>query len=64
MSDALNGLLSGPLAGFFTYLSLAVHLNDFPKGIVDTKDVAYYATVIIAALFVATRILEARRWKA
>lgn len=63
LADALQGLLTGTLGSFFAYLSMAAHFNDFPKGIVDTKDVVFYMSVIVAALFVATRVLEARRWK-
>jgi ABC-2 type transport system permease protein len=64
LADALEGLLSGPLGRFFAYLSLSTHFEDFPKGIIDTRDVVFYLTVVVAALFVATRLLEARRWKA
>jgi ABC-2 type transport system permease protein len=64
LADAVQGLLTGPLGSFFAYLSMATHFDDFPKGIVDTKDVAFFVSLIVAALFVATRILEARRWKA
>lgn len=63
LSDAMQNLVSGPLGEFFNYLSLAVHFEDFPKGVIDTKDVFFYLSVVAAALFVATRILEARRWK-
>jgi len=32
------------------------------KGIVDSKDVIYYLSIIGGALFLATRSLETRRW--
>lgn len=63
LTDALQGLVSGPLGSFFQYLSMAAHFEDLPKGVIDTKDVAFFLTIIVAALFLATRILEARRWK-
>lgn len=64
LADAVQGLVTGTLGNFFAYLSLSTHYVDFTKGIIDTKDVVYYITVIVAALFVATRTLESRRWKA
>jgi len=63
LTDALQGLLSGPVGEFFGYLSLSTHFADFPKGVIDTRDVVFFLTIIVAALFLATRILEARRWK-
>ncbi len=63
LADAVQGLVTGTLGSFFAYLSLSTHFGDFPKGIVDTRDVAFYLTVMVAALFLATRLLESRRWK-
>jgi len=63
LTDAVQGLVSGPVGSFFSYLSMSLHFDDFPKGVIDTKDVAFFLTIMVAALFVATRILETRRWK-
>lgn len=63
LTDALQGLVSGPLASVFSYLSLSVHFSDWPKGIIDTRDVVFYLSIVVAALFIASRILEARRWR-
>ena len=45
------------------YLGLLTHYFDFVKGIVDTKEIIYYLSIIAAFLFLATRALETRRWK-
>ncbi len=63
VTDAVQGVVSGPVGSFFAYLSMASHFDAFPSGVIDTKDVVFFLSVIVAALFVATRILEARRWK-
>ncbi len=63
LTDALQGLLSGSLGSFFSYLSMSTHFYAFPMGVIDTSDVAFFVTVMVAALFLATRLLEARRWK-
>ena len=44
------------------HLSLLEHNDSFAKGVLDTKDVLYYANFIVLALFLALRSLEARRW--
>lgn len=61
--DAVAQFTGPPISGVFTYLSLSSHFFDFLRGIVDTKDVVYYLSVIVAALFLTTRVLETRRWR-
>ncbi|MDY7040710.1 MAG: ABC transporter permease [Chloroflexota bacterium] len=61
--DALSQFVGPPLAGVLTYLSLGTHFFDFLRGIVDTKDIVYYLSVIVLALFLSTRVLETRRWR-
>ncbi len=56
--------LLGPAAGqALVYLGVYSHFFDFLRGIVDTKDVLYYLSVVVGFLFLATRVLESRRWR-
>jgi ABC-2 type transport system permease protein len=48
---------------FFQYLSLSDHLSDFTRGVIDTTHVIFYLSVVAGALYVATRVLETRRWR-
>ena len=50
------------LGSIFNYLSLQSHMNDLMKGVVDSKDIIYYLSVIVGCLFISTRLIEARRW--
>ncbi|MGB9592968.1 MAG: ABC transporter permease [Anaerolineae bacterium] len=61
--SALGDVTGAPLSGVFRYLALSEHFYDFFKGVIDTRDVIYYLSVIAAALFLATRVLETRRWR-
>jgi len=63
LCGALTDFVGPPLGGFFHYLALSSHFFDFPKGVVDSKDVIYYLSVTAACLFLATRSLETRRWR-
>src|SRR6266478_5522540 len=45
------------------HLSILEHNDNFAKGVLDTKDVLYYANFIALALFLTLRSLEARRWE-
>lgn len=51
-----------PVSDVLNYLSLIGHYNEFSNGVIDTKDVAYYLSVIAVSLFLAIRVIETRRW--
>ena len=44
------------------YLSLLMHFDDFAKGVIDTKHVAYYASVITFGLFLTAKSMDTERW--
>lgn len=53
-----------PLSDVFGALALwNQHFQPFQAGVVHVRDVAYYLLVTYVALFAATRVLEARRWR-
>jgi ABC-2 type transport system permease protein len=39
------------------------HTLNFWRGIIDTNDIVYFLSLMALALFTATRVLEARRWR-
>lgn len=47
----------------FQYLSILEHLDNFGKGVIDTRDVVYYLSVIGFCLFLTLRALESKRWR-
>ena len=44
------------------YVSVWAHMNDFARGVVDSRHVVFYVTLIALPLFVATRAVDAWRW--
>jgi ABC-2 type transport system permease protein len=44
------------------HVSVWAHMNDFASGLVDSRHLVFYATMIALPLFVATRAVEAWRW--
>jgi ABC-2 type transport system permease protein len=46
-----------------TYLSLTGHLEDFSLGIIDTRHVIYYLSVIAFGLFLTLRSVNTERWR-
>jgi ABC-2 type transport system permease protein len=58
------GSLFGPTAeSVFRYLSMTGHLEDFVKGVVDTKHVVYYLSFIAFGLFLTLRSVDTERWR-
>jgi ABC-2 type transport system permease protein len=45
------------------YLGLSDHYFNFGQGLIDSRDVVYMLSLIAGSLFLATRILESRRWR-
>jgi ABC-2 type transport system permease protein len=46
------------------YLSIVSHLDSFTRGVVDSKDIIYYLSIIFLGLFLTSRSLESLRWRA
>lgn len=61
--DAMSSLFGGVVGNIATYLAVYTHFTDMTQGVIDTKDVVYFLTVIIAALFLTARSVETRRWR-
>lgn len=56
--------LSGPwLSRIVAHLSLNDHLENFSKGVIDTRDVIYYLNFVLLCLFLTLRSVESRRWR-
>jgi gliding motility-associated transport system permease protein len=53
----------GTLRGVLQYLSIGDHLDSFTRGLIDTKDLVYYVSGVVLALFLTLRSLESKRWK-
>ncbi|HOX31811.1 MAG TPA: ABC transporter permease [Spirochaetales bacterium] len=54
--------IGGLLASLLNWLSLAFHFDAFSRGVVDTRDLAYFAAVSAAALYLSSWNLSRRKW--
>ncbi len=54
---------SGAIGGFFQYLSIVEHFDDFAKGIFDTGHLMYYFSLCGITLFLAHQSIESLRWR-
>jgi len=54
-------LLPSWLVSVAEYITIQYHFQNISRGVIDTRDLIYYLTLIVIALFMATRMLAARR---
>lgn len=59
----IGSFSSGWFADLTSYLSIIEHLDDFTKGIVDTKHLIYYASFITFGLFLTAKSVDTERWR-
>ena len=45
------------------YLSITDHLEDFTRGVIDTKHLVYYVSFITFGLFLTARSVDTERWR-
>ena len=58
------GQMFGGTAGdVMTYLSVMNHQENLGRGVIDTVDLLYYASFILAALFLTIRSVETYHWR-
>ena len=56
-------LMPASLAPLIEYISLDAHFMNISKGVVDTRDLVYYLSLILSCLFMATQSLASRKWR-
>jgi len=54
---------SGGGAAIAQYIALSPHFDGFTSGNIQVKDLVYYISLILIALFLTVRSIETRRWR-
>jgi ABC-2 type transport system permease protein len=63
LSDSIGQASGGIFGQIVGYTSLINHIQGFSQGVIDTKDVVFYLTVIGAGLVLSTLSLQSRRYR-
>jgi ABC-2 type transport system permease protein len=53
----------GALGEVLKYLSVTEHFGEMTRGLIDSKDIIYYLSLIILSLFLTNRSVESIRWR-
>jgi ABC-2 type transport system permease protein len=59
----LSSSVGVTLGKVLSHLSLVEHLDDFVKGVIDTKDIVFYLSCILIGIFLTVRSVESSRWR-
>ena len=51
------------LARFINFISLAYHFESFTKGLIDTRDLAYFVLSAALFLYLNTKVILFRKWR-
>jgi ABC-2 type transport system permease protein len=62
VANGIPLLVKNTVGDIIGYLSLTTHMEDLMKGVVDSRDIVFYLSVTVGCLFIAIRVIEARRW--
>lgn len=60
---ALVGVLPPSIAPVASALSIGGHFMNIARGVIDSRDVLYYVSIIFVCLLVAQTTLDSRRWR-
>ena len=56
-------LMPDAIATIIEHVSLDLHFNNIAKGVIDSRDIIYYLSLIGACLFITVQSLDSRRWR-
>ncbi|HEX8327563.1 MAG TPA: gliding motility-associated ABC transporter permease subunit GldF [Hymenobacter sp.] len=60
--DSLASVLEGSAAYYASQLGIAAHYRDLSKGLIDSRDLIYFFSVVLLALAATRLVLRSRNW--
>ncbi len=61
--DVIGSGLTGSMGELFTYLSMRAHVESLSRGVIDSRDIIYFLSIIAIGLIVTQVMLSKRNWK-
>ena len=61
--DAFGSGLTGFFGELFNYLSLRTHFDSLSRGVIDSRDLIYFLSIIVIGLIGTRIMLSKRNWK-
>lgn len=61
--DKILVFVPGFLGSIFQYMGTDYHLSNMIRGVIDTRNLIYFGSIIVLFLLLSIRILEMRKWR-
>ncbi len=61
--DVIGGALTGASGALFNYLSIRSHFESLSRGVIDSRDIIYFLSIIVLGLLLAQVMLSKRNWQ-
>lgn len=63
MMDKILFFVPGFMTSFLQFMSIDYHLSNISRGVIDSRNLIYFGSVISFFLLISTRVLEIRKWR-
>ncbi|MBX2843896.1 MAG: ABC transporter permease subunit [Flammeovirgaceae bacterium] len=61
--DVISNSFRGTLGQVFNYLGFSSHYESLSRGVIDSRDIIYFGSIIFIGLLFAQAVLSKRNWK-
>ena len=63
LMDKMLYFMPVSIAGLIQYISVDYHLSNISRGVIDSRNIIYFASLVGFFLFTTVRVLEIRKWR-
>lgn len=63
LMDKMLVFIPSSLAGIVQYLSVEYHLSNISRGVIDSRNLVYFGSVIGFFIFITKQVMEIRKWR-
>lgn len=61
--DVIGSSLTGTVGNVFNYLSIRSHFDSISRGVVDSRDLIYFGTIVVIGILLSQMMLSKRNWQ-
>ena len=61
--DVIGSGITGSIGEFFNFLSIRTHVDSMSRGVIDSRDIIYFVSIILIGLLGTQIMLSKRNWK-
>ena len=63
LMDKMLYFMPVSISGLIQYISVDYHLSNISRGVIDSRNIIYFASLVGFFLFTTVRVLEIRKWR-